>query len=154
TTTHHTVWHVRCPLPQLSEQSRWTAGTRAHLCAQQCRYVRGSAAVYEIPDVLLRREPHHHPEPVPPRGIEERGGRRRVGNADRVEAGGRDLRQVALHHGEVVILAPLGVRLERAVGHAPHVELLVTDEQELAARAHARGVDGPIARYSLWREGR
>src|SRR5438034_8682479 len=34
------------------------------------------------------------------------------------------------------------------------VELLVTDEQELAARAHARGVDGPIARYSLWREGR
>src|SRR5206468_11736693 len=52
--------------------------------------------------------------------------------------------EVPLHGGEIVVLVPLRVGSERAVRHTPHVELLVTDKEELAAHT------GPDSRGPCW----
>jgi hypothetical protein len=164
---HHAVQVVEIPLyaacaqparqrrrdlvPECVAQQRGMVGTRAHLTPKQRVDVRCAPAVDEIPDVLLGGEPHHHPEAVAPSRIEQRPRRCRMRDPHRVEPGRRHLRHVALDHREVVILVAFGVRLERAVGHSAHVELLIPDEEELSSDARACGRAGGVARRRVRR---
>ena len=84
-------------------------------------------------EVLLGGQPHHDSEAVLPRDVEQGARRHRVRDADGVDATRGHLREVRLDDGGVVILAAVRVRAECPVGDAAHEELVVTDENELAA---------------------
>ena len=102
-------------------------------------------SVDEIADVLLGAQPDHHAQAVALRHVEQGAGRHGMRNPDGVDPAGGHLREVPFHLREIVIFVPVLVRLERAVGHAAHVELLFADEKELAADT------GPLGG---WRGGR
>ncbi len=66
-------------------------------------------------------------------GSVEQGPRRhRVRDANGVYPGLDHEREVPVNHFEIVVLVSSRVGLERAVRHAFDVQLLVTDEEELA----------------------
>ena len=110
----------------------------AHLCGHQRLHVGRALPVDQVPDVLLGGESDHDAEAVALRDVQERAWRHRMGDAHGVDAGRRHLAEVALHLREVLVLIPLGVGRERAVGDAADVELLVPDEQELPANVWPR----------------
>jgi len=68
----------------------------------------------------------------------------------------RHEREVAVHGLAWRVLVAVGVGLERAIGDAAHVELLVADEQELALGAGAFGAGhGPVGSMRRrWDSGR
>ena len=122
-------------------------GAAAHLVANHGLDVGRSATVDQVSDVLFGADPDHDAQAVARRSVEQRVGRHRVRNADGVDAVRRHLREVPLHGREVVILVAARVGRKGAVGHAAHVQLFRSDEQELPGHARARGgrsdVGGP-----------
>src|SRR5207237_1126080 len=75
-------------------------------------------------------DPDHHSEPMPECGVEEPPGRSGIA-AHRVEAAPGDQLEVALDRLRRAVAST--VRGERTVGDTLHIELLVPEEQELAA---------------------
>src|SRR5207245_9078027 len=82
--------------------------------------------------ILFGGEPHHDPEPVPVRGVEQGSRWGRVRNADGVEAVGCHLGEVAFDDLWAMVFAPAGVGLERTVRDAAHVQRPIARNQELA----------------------
>ena len=107
----------------------------ADLGANQRLDIGRPPTIDQVPNVLLGAEADHDVKAVGGRDVEQRPGRHRMRDANSVEAVGRHQGEVPLDRCEVVILAAVGVRLERPVRHAPDVDLLVVDEEELAPGA-------------------
>ncbi len=89
-----------------------------------------AALVVEEGDVLLPRQPHHHPQAVPLGAVQEPAWRHGV-DADRVKTVCRHLGEVLLDDLWVVLAAILG-GAERPVSGAPNVELLIPQKDKLA----------------------
>src|SRR2546425_5389114 len=103
--------------------------------------------VDDEPEVLLGRQAHHHPEPVPICGVEQRARRHGVGDSHRVEAVGHHLSEIPFDDVEVVILVSVRVRSERSIGDAAHIQLVVAGDQELTLDGRA----APAERFGQYR---
>ena len=124
-------------------EQRGMPGDRAHLLADDASDVRRRVAVDQVADVLLGREPDHDAEAVALREVEELGRRHRVRDPDDVDAVRGHLREVVVDRGQVVVLAPVRVRLEGAVADPADAEPVVADAEVLPANARANGARRP-----------
>src|SRR5262249_18279028 len=97
-------------------------------------------AIVEKRDVLRPREPHHHPQPMPTRFVEEIASRSRV-RADRVDAELRHQAEVVGHLGQRRKLVALRVGCEGAIRDTLDEVALVTDAKEFSVRG------APVRRY-------
>ena len=98
--------------------------------------------VDDEPEVLFGGQTHHHPQPVPMGGVEQRAGRHGVGDPDGIEAVGHHLREVPFDGLEVVILVSIGVGSERAIRDAADIQFLAAGDQELAVNRRTGPRDG------------
>ncbi len=110
------------------------ARARADLGAHHLLDVRRVGPVYEKADILLRREADHDAEAMAVGGVQQRARRHGVRDADRVEAVGRHLSEVALDDLEVAILVAVLIGAECAIGDPADPELIVVNVQKLPAR--------------------
>jgi hypothetical protein len=125
-------------------EDRRVAGDGLHGAAHQVGKIRSAGAVDQVAEVALHGEPDHHLEPLLLGGVEQPGGRDRVG-AQRVDAAGRHQREVLLDHDALGELVAVLERAEGAVGDAADEEGLVSAAQELAVgpdSSRAFGEDG------------
>jgi hypothetical protein len=116
-------------------------GTGTHLCTHERFDIRGAFLVDEEADVPLGRKAHHDAKPVPLRGVEQ-WARRRGENSDSVQSIRRHLSEISLHNFEFGKLVSVYVRHKRPVRDAANVQLLVTDEEELAVNTWASARTG------------
>ena len=115
---------------RVAEDGRVT-GASPHALSDAALDDPGRFLVAQEGDVLRPRQPDHDPKAEPLGSVEKPAWRNRVGT-NRVQAVGRDCRQVPLHGRGVVVLTTCRVGPEGAVGHAPDQELLVADVKKLA----------------------
>src|SRR3989442_22325 len=115
---------------RVAEDGRVT-GASPHALSDAALDDPGRFLVAQEGDVLRPRQPDHDPKAEPLGSVEKPAWRNRVGT-NRVQAVGRDCRQVPLHGRGVVVLTTRPVGPEGAVGHAPDQELLVADVKKLA----------------------
>ncbi len=118
-------------------QHRGVPGACAHLRTHALLDRARAAAVVEKRDVLLPRQPDHHPQPVPLRRVQHSPRRRRV-RADRVQPARAHVPEVPLHHSRGRVRLSIRARPERAVGDAADPQLLPAHEQVLATHARPR----------------
>src|SRR3989442_15427971 len=111
--------------------------------------------VDDEPEVLFGGQAHHHPEPVPMCGVEQRARRHGVGDWHSVEADGDHLSEIAFVDVEVVILVSIRIRAEGSIADAAHIQLAVAGDQELTldgrAAAERFGQYRRCRRHTEWR---
>ncbi len=116
---------------RIAQNGRMTAQA-AHVIAHVAHDLALQLLVVEKGDELLPPEANHHTKTVVRREIQEPARRQRVG-AHGVESVSRHLCEVFANALAGRIEVTAFVRTKRSVGNAAHPELLVADEQELAA---------------------
>ena len=111
------------------------AGALPHACSKCVLYTSlvSYLAVDKVADVLLDRESYHDTQAVFVGNVEQRPGRRRVRNSNRVHAVGRDLCEIRLYLVQVAIFVSLSIRFESAIGHTADLQLCRPREDELSA---------------------
>ena len=90
--------------------------------------------VIEEARALFHLQPDHDAKALPLGNVEQPA-RRHVVGSDSVHAACRDLSKVALDNLRVRVRAAIPGRAKRPVGHAAHVELLLTRPNEFASHA-------------------
>jgi hypothetical protein len=99
--------------------------------------VLGPPLVIEERDVLLPGESDHDQKPMPLGSVEDTARRDGV-RAERVEAVRGHRGEVPVDRGAIRVVASVGARPERPIGHSSDIELLFTAGEELASRAWPR----------------
>ena len=115
-------------------EDRGMARAGADLGAYQFLDLTGNTLVVEKARALFHLQPDHDAKALP-LGKVEQPARRHVVGADGVHAVGRDLGKIALDNFRVRVRAAIPGGSKRPVGHAAHVELLLTDPNEFASHA-------------------
>src|SRR5262245_28807492 len=96
--------------------------------------LRDILTIRQIPGVLLSREADHYAQPVAMGAVEQFSRRRRMRDANGVEAGRRHLPKVAFDDLQVLIFPLCCVGSKRAVGDTTNPELLRAGVEKLSAR--------------------
>ena len=92
--------------------------------------------------MLLPRQTQHDSKTIAQSDVEQPDWRRLV-NSDGVYAIGRHTGEITFDFAEVGELFAVRIRTKRSVGHAPNVELLVSDKDEFPSGARPEIGAGP-----------
>ena len=111
-------------------------GARPHARTNHLLDIRHPRPVDEKADVAFRRHADHYSEPVVSSDVEQQSRRNRE-DADRVEAGRRDLREVAVYDIRVWKLVSARIWQKGAIRYATNIEFGVGEEEEFAVGTNA-----------------